>query len=168
MDNLQNERKEDLLNFHLPRWNELPDMELYMDQVVSQLDKYLSVLNYTGDEHFVTASMINNYVKQQLLPPPVKKKYSRTHMAHLILICIFKQVLTIPQVKLLISTKLAQVPQQEIEIVFDFYCELQEEAFKKIIRTTDKTLLDNKNAHAAVEAVTLACAGKALAESLLN
>ncbi len=168
MEEIQKERNDKLLNFHLPRWSELPDMELYMDQVVSQLDKYLCALKYSSDENFITASMVNNYVKQQLLPPPVKKKYSRVHLAHLVLICLFKQVLSIPQVKLLISSKLAGATDKEIEKTYNFYCELQERAFEKITQTTEELLQEEENTHAAAEAITLACAAKAFAENLLN
>ncbi|MEG2436073.1 MAG: DUF1836 domain-containing protein, partial [Ruthenibacterium sp.] len=63
-----------LAEYHLPRWNELPDMDLYMDQVIGQLDKYLAVLSTPDTEHFITASMINNYVKLRLVPAPVKKR----------------------------------------------------------------------------------------------
>ena len=56
---------EDIINFHCPRWNELPDIELYMDQVVSIIEKNFSC--FVGDKNkIVTSTMINNYVKQRL------------------------------------------------------------------------------------------------------
>ena len=59
----------------LPRWNALPDLELYMDQVLSLMERYLG--NYPGfDRKGLTAAMVNNYVKLGVMPPPVKKKYT--------------------------------------------------------------------------------------------
>lgn len=72
----------------LPQWNELPDLALYMDQVVSLGNRYLEPIISVP----ITASMVNSYVKKGLMPKPVKKKYSQEHVASLILITIMKQV----------------------------------------------------------------------------
>ena len=79
-----------LRNFRLPDWEDFPDLELYMDQLLVLLNRYLS---YQSGEKSVTASMINNYVKLRLMPPPVKKKYSRSHLAYLVVICTLKDTL---------------------------------------------------------------------------
>lgn len=81
-------------SFHMPRWRELPEIDLYMDQVVSLTDKYLGAL-CAQDEPALTPSMINNYVKNQIIPAPVKKKYSREHIAKLLVICILKPIMEI-------------------------------------------------------------------------
>lgn len=60
--------------FHLPRFSELPDVGLYMDQVVSIIDKYFKVLDRDDDKPIITSSMVNNYVKMGIIPPPVKKR----------------------------------------------------------------------------------------------
>ena len=73
----------------LPRCNELPDLELYMDQVTSLIGRYLK------DDRELTASMVNNYVKHKAMPAPVRKKYTREHLAYLIVICTLKPVLPI-------------------------------------------------------------------------
>jgi hypothetical protein len=66
-----------LTSYSLPSWDMLPDIELYMDQVVSVVTKYLEAPNSTiVFTRPVTSSMINNYVKLGIIPPPVKKKYS--------------------------------------------------------------------------------------------
>ncbi len=80
----------------LPRWEELPDLELYMDQVLSLMERYLGdSLGRRG----LTASMVNNYVKLGALPPPVKKKYTRSHLAHLLIICVLKASLPIDSIR---------------------------------------------------------------------
>ena len=64
----------EVLNFHCPRWKELPEIDLYMDQVVSILEKYLSVFMEYEGEKIITPTMINNYVKQKVVDPPIKKR----------------------------------------------------------------------------------------------
>lgn len=81
-------------DFNMPRWDDLPEIDLYMDQVISVTDKLLSSLS-VEDTPILTPSMINNYVKNKIIPPPVKKKYSREHLAKLIIICIMKPIMEI-------------------------------------------------------------------------
>ena len=57
----------------IPHWDALPDLDLYMDQVIAFMEKYLSLFGDSRDK-LITPSMINNYVKLGVLPPPVKKK----------------------------------------------------------------------------------------------
>ena len=84
---------EDLEKFDLPDWESLPELDLYMDQVILLLNRYLSPM--VGEEKYVTASIINNYVRMKVMPPPVKKRYARVHLAYLIIICTLKQSLSI-------------------------------------------------------------------------
>lgn len=97
-------KKQEFLNtcnevcaFHIPRWHELPEFDLYMDQVLALAEKYLSVLSTDGKD-LLTPSMINNYVKSGVLPPPKNKKYNRTHLAILMIVCITKPVMEISAV----------------------------------------------------------------------
>lgn len=82
---------ENLKNVDLPDWESLPELDLYMDQVILLLNRYLS----PGEEKYVTASIINNYVRMKVIPPPVKKRYARMHLAYLLMICTLKQSLSI-------------------------------------------------------------------------
>ena len=84
-----------LENFDLPDWDDLPQLDLYMDQVILLLTRYLAPLERGGDEKAITASIINNYVRMKVMPPPVKKRYSRVHLAYLVMICTLKQSLSI-------------------------------------------------------------------------
>ena len=68
--------KFDVTKFHIPRWNELPNIDLYMDQVLNYIEN--SLKDYIkSDEKFLTKTMINNYVKQGILQPPTNKKYNK-------------------------------------------------------------------------------------------
>ena len=84
-----------LEKFDLPDWDDLPQLDLYMDQVILLLTRYLAPLERGGDEKTITASIINNYVRMKVMPPPVKKRYARMHLAYLIIICTLKQSLSI-------------------------------------------------------------------------
>lgn len=96
---------EDLEKFNLPDWDSLPQLDLYMDQVILLLNRYLSPLERFGDEKAVTASIINNYVRMKVVPPPVKKRYSRVHLAYLIIICTLKQSLSISCIQRLLPVE---------------------------------------------------------------
>ena len=82
---------EKIKNYHCPRYNELPPFALYTDQLKELLELYLSEFEMPGEEKFITPTMISNYVKQKIIPPPVKKKYDRDHIVYLIVVGIFKQ-----------------------------------------------------------------------------
>lgn len=120
---------EDILNYHCPRWNELPEIELYIDQVVSILQKNLYILFKEENLPVITASMINNYVKQDVLRPPVKKRYDRSHLAVLFVICIFKRLMSISQIGESIQTMLKVY---SIEDAYDMFCEELENALKAV------------------------------------
>lgn len=81
--------------FNLPNWEDLPQLDLYMDQVIILLKQYLAPLQHGDEDKAVTASIINNYVRMKVVSAPVKKKYSRIHLASLIMICTLKQSLSI-------------------------------------------------------------------------
>lgn len=79
--------------------SEIPNIELYMDQVTTFMDKYLeSSKRYTEDK-LLTKTMINNYTKNNLLPSPNKKKYSKDHMYLLIFIYYMKNILSISDIQ---------------------------------------------------------------------
>ena len=85
----------------LPAWDALPDFGLYMDQVVTLLEGYLHFLPSDKDEHIVSASAINNYVRLKIMPAPIKRKYFRVHLAYLLMILPMKQavgIADIPQI----------------------------------------------------------------------
>ena len=94
-----------IVKHKLPYWDELPEIDLYMDQVIALMDKYLSFHKTDEETKIITNSMVNNYVKLGIMPAPVKKKYSREHIAYLIIICTLKQALPISDIKDLIEIR---------------------------------------------------------------
>lgn len=83
-------------------WDRLPELDLYMDQVITLMNKQLSAMSVESDRT-LTSSMINNYVKDGVMPRPVKKKYNREHLTVLLIICMLKSVFTMPQIRALVE-----------------------------------------------------------------
>lgn len=117
----------ELENYHMPNWNDLPDIDLYMDQVITYLEKQLAVFSKNEDEKFITPAMINNYVKNEIIPRPLNKKYTREHLAHLISVLNLKNILSLMDITRLISHEKIDKP---INSLFDQLNSIQDEAFK--------------------------------------
>ncbi|WP_347477084.1 DUF1836 domain-containing protein [Clostridium sp. Marseille-P299] len=79
--------------------DELPNIDLYMDQVTTFMDKHLESSKRYSEDKLLTKTMINNYTKNNLLPSPAKKKYSKDHMYLLIYIYYMKNILSISDIK---------------------------------------------------------------------
>jgi len=111
--------KEELINsisaFALPKYNEIPNVGLYLEQA----SKYVSEFSVVLQGGAVTGSMISNYVKQGLLSNPVKKQYDRDQIAYLIFISIAKMVLSMDDIKLLIEI---QKESYETKTAYNYFC----------------------------------------------
>ena len=83
--------------------DEIPNIELYMDQVTTFMEEGLARTKRYPEDKILTKTMINNYAKNHLLPPPVKKKYSREHILTLIFIYYFKNLLSIKDIETLMD-----------------------------------------------------------------
>ena len=122
--------EKDVINkIHIPRWNELPDIDLYLDQVVNYLEKYLGQYNVNKEEKIITKTMINNYVKLGIMPAPEKKKYSKEHIAYLIVICVLKQVYSISDIGKLISLTIQYF---ELSKAYNRFCANLEVSVKNV------------------------------------
>jgi len=121
------EFEESLGFYDLPTWNELPDIPLYMDQVITLVSKYLEIYRKTlGTETILTPSMINNYVKLGTIPAPVKKKYTKVHIAYLLVVCTLKQTLDMATIHKLMP---CEMPENYIENFYNSFVENQKKAF---------------------------------------
>ncbi len=158
-----------LLEFHLPHWDELPDLDLYMDQVITLIDKYLSPVIQAEKHSLLTSSMVNNYVKQGMIPPPEKKRYTRRHVAFLVAITLLKQVLTIQEIK---DGILFQGKVIGIRNAYNLFCDEQEKAIHQICLQAMGKPSERSNQPIAVEylavkAATASFANKLLAEKVV-
>lgn len=85
------------LNYIEP--DDIPNIDLYMDQITTFMDENLNSSKRYSDDKLLTKTMINNYTKNKLIPPPLKKKYSKDHMILLIFIYYFKNILSINDIR---------------------------------------------------------------------
>ena len=93
-------------HYSLPDWDHLPDMELYIDQVVTLVCRYLELIPQDESNPLVTASSINNYVRLKVMPAPVKKRYSRRHLAYVLMICTLKQSMALTEIPKILPSEL--------------------------------------------------------------
>ena len=120
----------EIKDFHLPRWNELPSIDLYIDQLVSFLEQYLFGYiknDNEKDEKIITKTMINNYVKHSVIKPPVNKKYNKEHIASLFVIFVLKEVYSMNDIKKLIGLA---IETSSVEQAYDRFCSELEKAIR--------------------------------------
>ena len=135
-----------LRNFRLPMWEEIPDLGLYMDQVVVLLTQYLDYLPpEIKEEKYITASTINNYVRVKAMPEPVKKKYYRTHIAYLIMICTLKQTLSIATLAKIVPIGLEEEQVREIYNAYALRHRSTAEYFIDQVKLAAAPILDENN-----------------------
>ncbi len=159
-------------NFHIPRWAELPSIELYLDQVVklinSCLSPYIFFNNNSSKEEnsLLTKTMINNYVKNNLIEPPVKKQYSKTQIAKLFVICVLKQVYSMQDIKNLIRIALED---STLEKSYDKFCNLFEQALNCTYKRKD--FIDNNSSSDnlyLLKSVLLSCSYKIYTQNITS
>ncbi len=83
--------------------DEIPSISLYMDQVTAFMDEHLRNMKRHDEDKALTKTMINNYAKNKLLPPPVKKRYSREHMLMLLFIYYYKGILSLTDIETILK-----------------------------------------------------------------
>ena len=117
---------------------DIPNIDLYMDQVTTFMDTRLSSSKRHPEDKILTKTMINNYAKNKLLPPPVKKKYSEEHLLVMIFIYYFKGILSITDIQALmnpITEKYFQNDQKfSIETIYNEVFSLEKSQADKLAK----------------------------------
>ena len=103
MTDLLNSITENLKRIDYIKPEEIPNIDLYMDQVTTFMDEQLEACKRYDDDKILTKTMINNYAKNNLLPAPEKKKYSKEHVLTLLFIYYFKNLLSISDIQALLN-----------------------------------------------------------------
>ena len=107
---------EDMESFRLPRYAQIPNVGLYLEQVVRYVNAHLAPLG----EPELTSSMVSNYVKQSLIPAPIKKTYPSEHLARLLFIAVVKPVVPLEGLRLMFSIQEGSYP---LPIAYDYFCD---------------------------------------------
>jgi len=155
----------------LTKWNDLPKFPVYCDQLLQIVKDELSFMQI-GDENLITKSMVNNYVKWGMMPKPVKKKYEKLHIAHVIVITILKQVLPILEIKEGIQL---QSVLNGNENAYDAFGEAFEESMRKsfmpMLEKHSTYKLDEREIEydkLAISSITTALSNKLLTEKIIE
>ena len=141
---MKDEILDSIRHFNLPRYEEIPNVGLYLEQTSKYISEYLECLGDFG----LTGSMISNYVKKGLVANPVKKQYNREQIAYLIFIAVAKSVLSMEDIRMLIQLqKEAYAPQKAYDY---FRMELENVLFfifglKDTLDTVGNDRTDTKN-----------------------
>lgn len=157
---------DEIRQYKAPRWDKLPDIELYMDQVLVVLDKQLSIFKRQEDEKLITSAMINNYVKQKITLPPVNKKYTRHHLAYLYTVCVLKNIMGLSDICAGIGTLLNGRHTAE---AFDMFCRQLDNALAEAffdVKAEDAAPVTNEER--MLKAVTTACANMLYSRYMLS
>ena len=122
-DSTKQQVSQSVTDFRFPRYNEIPNVGLYLEQATKYVGEYLAPLG----EYTLTPSMISNYVKKGLIANPVKKQYGREQIAYLFFIAIAKSVLSLDAL-----TGFIKVQQRSYTLpkAYDYFCEQFEELLR--------------------------------------
>ncbi len=120
-----------IVDFHCPRYSELPTIGLYKDQVISYIEEVLKPLNILN-EKMLTPTMLNNYVKQKVVSPPKNRRYTEKHLAYFIVVCLLKQVYSLTEI-----SELIQIRTGSIEDAYDYFCVELEKSLQSVFITRD-------------------------------
>lgn len=136
MNDLLNSILKSLSNIDYIRLEEIPNIDLYMDQVTTFMDKQLASTKRYEDDKILTKTMINNYTKNHLLPPPVKKKYSREHVLILIFIYYFKNILSIRDIETILRPLTEKYfsgeNSMDLSSVYEEVCQMEKERIEPL------------------------------------
>ena len=116
-------------NFHIPRWNELPTLDLYMDQVIALIDTTLGAFFSEIGAASLTKNMVNNYVKAKIVDAPVNKKYPKLSVAMIIVVYILKNCYATDEIGKLIKLGISL---EATEITYNRFCEAIENAVSDV------------------------------------
>ncbi len=100
--------------FRLPRYSEIPDVGLYLEQTTKYINSYLEPIGFE-----ITSAMIKNYVKKGLIKNPEKKQYYASHIAHLIVVSVLKNVIPLENISMLFQY---QKDVYTDDVAYDYFC----------------------------------------------
>lgn len=165
MDNIK-KWAEEMSDYEPVSWDMLPQIYLYMDQVITYMESNLKPFETEEGTKLLTSSMINNYVKDGVLPRPEQKKYSSYHLAMLTVICMLKPVLSIQNISYLLNEQMHHNKGR----LYNMFCTTQELALKEVCKRVQNVpnRKTNEMLRLAVELTMEANARRMAAEKIVN
>ena len=126
-------------NFSYPKWEDIPNIDLYLDQVLLYVNQVCAPVSPDKDKG-LTASMVNNYVKHGYISKPEKKKYQRKQIARLIAITTLKSVFSIQEIAQTLNTLHTETNSQELYNAFVDYMNEDLDPANPILRASCQTV----------------------------
>ncbi|WP_234122237.1 DUF1836 domain-containing protein [Clostridium hydrogenum] len=166
-----------IINYNEIKDYEIPDIDLYMDQVTSFMDTKLKDFKRDENDIILTKTMINNYVKSNVIPSPVKKKYSKKHLMVLIWIYHLKQTLSITDIgklmNFIIKDKDEEIKYNEIynnflDIEKKSHAEFEVNLSEMLKNVDDKYNSDEKLFLLVIELILSSNLQKRMAEKIID
>lgn len=164
MNNSIKEYKDKLMSFRPEEWEQIPDIDLYMDQVINYMERQHIGLGEDGNEN-LTAAMINNYVKNGLLPRAKGKRYNREHIGYMTAICLLKQVLSVTETGVLLEKEMAH---QDIESFYKNYKNILDAEYTKTSEALPDEASDEELVQLALEMAVTSYARMAACKKILE
>lgn len=130
-ENFENNIKQ-LENFTLPDYKDLPDISLYMEQIVGYIKEALNEIS-KSDDAIITPFMVNNYVKAKIIDAPKDKKYNRDHIGYLIAISMLKSVVSMRDIAVFIDLDKKSDFFDGKQNLYSFFKNIEDESFKNVI-----------------------------------
>ena len=121
------------LSFHCPRYSELPDYGLYLDQVLGLLNSALAPISSDP----ITGAMVSNFIKNKNIPSPERKKYGREHLCYLVVTAILKQMFSLQQIAAFFEI---QRQTYSLEVAYNYFCDELENALQEAFCFTGNAL----------------------------
>ncbi len=150
----------------LPDYDKLPDIELYMEQMLTYLENQSKVLQKNSNDKQITSSMINNYVKHKIVQAPKAKKYSKKQLSLLNELIYLKQVLSLPEIKQILDI---EYKDGEYKVEYNKYLDINNNSFNEAVKETKNSLKSCKeNDEKDLSDLALKLAAKANAYSTVS
>jgi hypothetical protein len=121
----------------LPDYDRLPDIDLYMEQLLTYLERESNVLVKNSQDKQITSCMINNYVKGHIIKAPKAKKYNREQLSLLGELIYLKQVLSLPEIKQIFDV---EYQDEEYKVEYNKYLSINNDSFDEAIKETKNSL----------------------------
>ncbi len=143
-------------------WGELPDIALYMDQLISYMPRQL--IRYDGGE-VLTSAMVNNYIKDGLVPRAEGKRYKPVHLGYLTAVCALKKVLSVRDMKVLLEAGNRMGSDEER---YAYFCSALDGALKDAARAVDPEIPREELAKEALDLALRAYASQLACQRILE
>lgn len=144
-------------------WKDIPDIDLYMDQIINYMER--QHIGLKVDEN-LTGAMVNNYIKQKIMPKANGKKYNRDHIAYLTAICLLKQIMSVSDVGVLLENQVFD--KQGINIFYENYISILDENLTEANNLIKESLTKDEAAKLALEMAVSSYVQKLTCECLVS